>query len=81
MPKKHKLTPDEKLLISFGRRAYLELRRVDEMAVEAIEEMVERGDTPARIQAFIITHFPHKWIESQQVKAVAEYLKQGNVIE
>lgn len=73
------LTPDEKLLIALGKKIYFDLRRSNELAVEAIEEMVRRGDSPVQIQALVIGQFPHLWVESQQIKAVAWYLKQGGV--
>lgn len=73
------LTPDEKLLIAIGRKAYFDLKRTSEIAVDAIEEMVARGDSPNQIQSLVIGQFPHLWVESQQIKAVAWYLLQGNV--
>lgn len=73
------VTPDEKLLIALGKKIYFDLKRANELAVEAIEEMVDRGDSPVQIQALVIGQFPHLWVESQQIKAVAWYLRQGEI--
>lgn len=74
------LPPETKLLIGLGHKMYCDLKRNNgEEVIDAIQEMVNRGDSPDKIQRLIIGQFPHVWVESQQVKAVAWYLKQGDV--